>query len=216
MLGCGNVLPNMNIKDRHQIIKPLLGGRNIICVMLFAVSMMLSSLYFMDIRAEEAHRTNNIKLFIDSLIESHNLNKLSDSESTMLAREIKKSCDKYNLDPLLVISVITVESSFDKDALSPMGAKGLMQLMPQTAMHMSKQLGIRYKGGDSLYNIRFNVMMGTHYLAQLSSKYNNNMKLYLSAYNCGPDQVDRMLREKTPMPGIYYAKILKMYQKLSS
>lgn len=95
-----------------------------------------------------------------------------------------------------------------------MGARGLMQLMPGTAKTLCMEMGLPYN--DKVFtDIGTNVHVGTYYLSKLSSKYNNNMQLYLAAYNRGPAQVDRMLKEKNSIPKSYYSKIVKTYQKLS-
>ena len=89
---------------------------------------------------------------------------------------------KYNLDVALLESVIQVESGGDPRAVSPAGARGLMQLMPATAA----QLGVK-NSFASAQNIRG----GTAYLDSLLDRYHNNLALALAAYNAGPAAVAR-------------------------
>ncbi|EFC90323.1 MULTISPECIES: lytic transglycosylase domain-containing protein [Dethiosulfovibrio] len=87
---------------------------------------------------------------------------------------------RYGVDERLVHSVISVESAWRPDAISPKGAVGLMQLMPGTA----KMLGV--DPDDPVQNIEG----GVKYLSRLSEKYNGDLEKTLAAYNAGPGRVD--------------------------
>jgi len=89
---------------------------------------------------------------------------------------------KHDLDVALLESVIEVESSGNPRAVSPAGARGLMQLMPGTAA----KLGVKNSFASAQ-----NVRGGTAYLDSLLTRYHNNLALALAAYNAGPGAVDR-------------------------
>jgi len=95
---------------------------------------------------------------------------------------INHASSRYHLDPDLVNSVIHAESGFDPHAVSSKGARGLMQLMPQTA----SRLGVT----DS-FDPGANVEGGTRYLRALLERYNFDLIKALAAYNAGPQRVDQ-------------------------
>lgn len=88
----------------------------------------------------------------------------------------------YHLDPDLVNSVIHAESGFNTRAVSPKGARGLMQLMPGTA----NQLGV-----TDAFDPQSNVTGGTRYLRELLERYNFDLVKALAAYNAGPLRVEQ-------------------------
>ena len=95
---------------------------------------------------------------------------------------VATASDAYRLDPDLVNSVIRAESGFNVRAVSPKGAQGLMQLMPQTA----SQLGVQ-----NAFDPQANVEGGTRYLRELLERYNFDLIKALAAYNAGPERVEQ-------------------------
>lgn len=87
---------------------------------------------------------------------------------------------KTGLHEMLIATVIEVESNFDRYAVSPKGARGLMQLTSQTA----SELGVR-----SIYDPKENILAGAKYLRELLVQFNNDLRLALAAYNAGPEKV---------------------------
>lgn len=88
----------------------------------------------------------------------------------------------YKVDPDMVKAIIAVESCFDKRAVSKVGARGLMQLMPETA----RELRV-WDSFDASQNIRG----GTKYFSQMLTRFNRDIELALAAYNAGPSAVEK-------------------------
>jgi len=93
---------------------------------------------------------------------------------------VRQAASKYQLDPDFVASVIKAESDFNPHAVSPKGARGLMQLMPQTAT----QLGVK-----DAFDPQANVEAGTAHLSDLLDQYHNDPVKALAAYNAGAHRV---------------------------
>jgi soluble lytic murein transglycosylase-like protein len=96
------------------------------------------------------------------------------------AREIRESAARYGVEEALIKAVIRVESGFNSRAVSPKGARGLMQLMPGTA----NMLGVR----DS-FDPRQNIDGGVRHLRGLIDRFGSDLKLALAAYNAGEQAV---------------------------
>ncbi len=88
----------------------------------------------------------------------------------------------YDIDPLLIKAIIKKESSFNQFATSKKGAKGLMQLMPETALDMDV---------NNVFDPQENIFGGTRYLRFLANKFNGNLNLVLASYNAGPTIVSK-------------------------
>ena len=101
---------------------------------------------------------------------------------------INEASKKYSVPENLIKAVIKQESNYMPNAISSKGAIGLMQIMPSTGA----LLGIEDK--ESLKDPYTNIMTGTKYLSQMLNRYDGRLDLSLSAYNAGPNLVDRLQR----------------------
>ncbi len=119
-------------------------------------------------------------------------------------RTIAKHAARNNLDPALVFGVIRQESAFMEDANSPVGALGLMQLMPQTAKQTARALKIPYRNNAELLDSDHNIHLGTAYLGKLLRKFNKSPVLAAAAYNAGPHRVNRWLPKDKSVPAILW------------
>jgi len=97
------------------------------------------------------------------------------------------------VDPLLILSLMRVESVYDVDAQSYVGARGLMQIMPFTAIRLARIMQDSQFEPTSLAEPEINIGYGSYYLRKLADYYKGNMLLAVAAYNGGPSSVDRWL-----------------------
>lgn len=102
---------------------------------------------------------------------------------------IQMAATENKLDPILLLSLIKQESSFDATAVSSVGAQGLTQLMPATALDVSPEV-IRAE----LLDVSPNVRTGAKYLSRLLTRFKGNIVLALAGYNAGPGAVDRWVK----------------------
>lgn len=102
---------------------------------------------------------------------------------------ISKYSDIYNIDPYLVCAVINTESGFNKDAVSGVGAIGLMQIMPETGEWIAGKLNIDNFNSDMLFDTDTNIEFGCWYLNFLSERFNSDPELISAAYNAGHNRV---------------------------
>ena len=106
---------------------------------------------------------------------------------------VDKYSAKYGLDRYLVFAVIRTESKFDKTAVSPVGAKGLMQITNETGSDYAKKIGLSGYKEEKLFDPETNIQLGCYYLNVLLKKYNGDITASLAAYNGGPGNVDQWL-----------------------
>ncbi len=111
-----------------------------------------------------------------------------------------KESNQRNIDPLWSLAVSRQESALFPWARSPVGARGLMQLMPATAKRTAQKARIPYRGPHELYEAHTNVRLGTAYLAQMAKQFDGNRAYATAAYNAGPHRVTRWLKGREDLP----------------
>ena len=107
---------------------------------------------------------------------------------------VEKYAKEENIDPLLCYAIIKAESNFNPNAISKSGAKGLMQLMDETAKDVATNAIIEYTSNESLFEPEKNIQLGIKYYAQLKSIYKSDI-LSLAAYNAGIGNVKKWIDE---------------------
>lgn len=113
------------------------------------------------------------------------------------ADKIHENAALQNLNPAILFGLVRRESAFNKNAYSPAGAKGLMQIMPQTGRQIARDLKERWTGKNSLYNPVKNLKYGSYYYQKLLNQFDGNYALALAAYNAGPSKVKQWLPDET-------------------
>lgn len=94
---------------------------------------------------------------------------------------ILEACRKYDISPAFVKAIIMAESAYDRTAVSKKGAKGLMQLMPETARRLNV---------GNPFSPQGNIEGGVQYLKYLLERFHNDLVLAAAAYNAGPARVE--------------------------
>ena len=110
---------------------------------------------------------------------------------------ISRESKRQKIDPNLIAAVINVESHWQINAVSPKGASGLMQLMPQTAEWVVGQAGFGPFQQKDLFRPEVNIQLGSWYLADLLKEFDQNLAVAIAAYNGGRGNVEAWLGSKT-------------------
>ncbi|MCU0988938.1 MAG: transglycosylase SLT domain-containing protein [Xanthomonadales bacterium] len=109
---------------------------------------------------------------------------------------VDASAEGLRLDASWVMGLMRSESALAEDAVSPAGARGLMQVMPGTARQLAQRHGLDYTDAEQLLQAEDNIRFGTAYLRDLLDRYGDNPMLATGAYNAGPGAVDRWVDER--------------------
>ncbi len=106
---------------------------------------------------------------------------------------VQKATKQYGVPEEWVWAIMRSESLYKPDVISPVGAKGLMQLMPYTANNLRKLAGEAAVDSIDLINPELNIRLGAQYLARLQQKFKGQLPLAAAAYNAGPHRVESWL-----------------------
>jgi soluble lytic murein transglycosylase-like protein len=168
-------------------------------------------------RAIEKPRTRElVKVF--SIVEA-NRPDIREREAWELSEVILKESSKYKLDPILILAVIDVESKFQFGAISPAGARGIMQIMPATGKFLVRSvrgLAEEIKADqftpELLDDPIVNIKLGTYYLLDLRQCVQNVSKA-LIAYNLGPTELRTRMENQIDYTDEYANAVLAAQQK---
>lgn len=154
---------------------------------------------------------------INTILRTHRPD-ISEEESWELSEVILHESAKRHLDPLLITALIQVESGFKAAVVSPMGARGLMQIMPDTGKHLARSLAREYGFHpaafvpESLDDPITNVRLGIYYLHALKKQF-RDMDVALTAYNFGPADTQNRIENNLDLSGDFAALVLGAYQR---
>ncbi len=146
--------------------------------------------------------SNKYKLLFRNL-SSYNHEQIAENK---LKQEVMIIANKYNIDPLLIMAMIKVESDYMPDAVSSAGAVGLMQVLPSTAELFYVK---------NLYSPKDNIEAGVEYFKYLYTIFNGDYVMAIAAYNAG-EQAVLKYKGIPPYPETqwYVAKVLKTFFKM--
>lgn len=151
----------------------------------------------------------SLQLPADSKSGTAELETTSGGDSRRISNSIQKAAARFELPKALIQAVIKAESNYQVRAVSPAGARGLMQLMPATAKDM---------GVTDPFDIDQNIHGGARYLRNMLDQFNGDLELALSAYNAGPGAVMRYNGSVPPYPETqtYVKRVLNLVQEFSA
>lgn len=150
------------------------------------------------------------------IVDAVKASKLPERQQRRIATAIVREAQSNGLDPLLLVAVIRIESAFNNYAVSPVGAMGLMQVMPATGRWLADRRGAPLGRTSHLFDSELNIELGTAYLAELITRF-GRVDEALAAYNAGPAGAKKILAQRASrvrfMAG-YPTKVLKEFRKL--
>ena len=155
-----------------------------------------------------------------SIVKGHRP-EIAEAEAWRIAETILEESSKRKLDALLISAVIQVESGFQDSAVSPSGARGLMQIMPETGRALTRalrhEMGVRAAAfkPEWLDNPFVNIRLGVYYLHDLKKQF-RDLNLALTAYNFGPAEIQNRLENNLELSSEYAGNVLQAYRNLKS
>ena len=166
-------------------------GNGLSVLLAFLVVTCLAAGIIYILRKDLREGLDGVKKKADSLIPS------GFSYPTDYEEYVVKYSKEYDVDPVLVFSVIKVESNFHADATSEVGARGLMQIMSDAYDWIKFRLDDDSQSFDDMYDAETNIRYGAYYLGYLMEKYDGSIDLTAAAYHCGMGMVDGWLADGT-------------------
>ena len=133
-----------------------------------------------------------------------------------LVRVIQQEAASAGVDPLLVAAIVARESSFRSQAVSSVGAVGLMQLRPFVARDVARRVDLSWREGETLRRPRANVRLGVAYYLELVERFDGDVRLALAAYNRGPTRLAAELRRGEFTGSRYAGRVLELYRELDA
>src|SRR6185503_18847082 len=154
---------------------------------------------------------------IYSIVKSHRPD-IAESEAWRVAEVILEESLKRDIDPILVLAVIEVESRFQYTVVSPMGARGIMQIMPDTGKFLTetrgREIGLRPASfrPESLDDPLLSIRLGVFYLHDLKKQF-QNLNHALIAYNAGPAEIQNRIENNLDLSDEFVTVVLDAYQR---
>jgi soluble lytic murein transglycosylase len=139
----------------------------------------------------------------------------SEEKLKKIATSVYEEAKDYEIDYRLVLAVMKVESNFKSDAISKKGARGLLQIKPSLAKHVSKETGVSIKSPKCLEEPEKNIRIGVSHLSWLMEKF-ENLNTALHAYNVGWGKVKKATTEDDGPDTRFTRKVLTEYHLIKN
>lgn len=140
--------------------------------------------------------------------------KFKDNKLRAISESIYDESMRYNIDYRLILALMKIESNFRYDAVSEKGARGLLQVKPSVARYVAKDVGVEWRGDETLHEPEENIRIGVHFFSKLVEDFQCT-HMALHAYHVGPTRLREILNEKkVPQKG-YLNLVLEEYGRNS-
>lgn len=137
---------------------------------------------------------------------------LSEATREAIGDTVLLSSKKHGVDPILLLAIVKVESSFQISARSPTGSVGLMQVQPVVVREIERVTQERLNAGrKNLMDPVANIETGSHYFSLLLDRFDGNPWQAILAYNIGPTAVAKKFTHQTPPATDYTTKVFRTY-----
>lgn len=137
---------------------------------------------------------------------------LNEKQLRAISRTVYETSKKHGIDYRLVLALMKVESNFRHDAVSGMGARGLLQVKPSLAKFMARDMGIEWNGNRTIDDPGNNIRIGIHFLSELVHRF-YCVTTALRAYNMGPERTQDLPPEKMASARGFPGLVLREYDK---
>ena len=183
---------------------------------LTAVTFLLATFFTAHlVRAFDAAQGKGSDYIKEKIVDYLKAKKIRTSEQKLktIADRVYEESQDYDVDYRLILAVMKVESNFRSDAVSKKGARGLLQIKPSLARHLSKDTGIPVKESRALNEPDKNIKIGVNHISGLLEKF-ENLKTALHAYNVGADRVMRTLSLNRSPDTPFTRSVLREYYQM--
>lgn len=126
--------------------------------------------------------------------------------------EFRQHADKIDIDVSVLLALTRQESAFNPRAISPVGARGLMQLMPSTARRTARNIRVPQPSVVGLLYVPTNIQIGSYHLRELLDEFNDHQVLALAAYNAGSHRVKQWIKDASGMDTVAWIETIPFYE----
>jgi soluble lytic murein transglycosylase len=159
---------------------------------------------------EKVKKEEAINQIID-YIQNEN-EKLEDKELRTISRMVYDESMRYNVDYRLILAIMKVEINFRHDVVSEQGARGLLQVKPSLARYIAEDVGVKWRGAETLDEPETNIKIGIHFFSRLIEDF-QNINMALHAYHVGSTRLREILTEKKKPQRLYLNLVLDEYDR---
>lgn len=137
---------------------------------------------------------------------------LEDGKLRIISERVYDESRRYKVDYRLVLALMKIESNFRHDAVSKKGARGLLQVKPSLAKHIAEDVGVKWRGNETLHEPEENIKIGVHAFSKLIQDF-QCVNMALHAYHVGPTKLKAILTENKAPKKRYVNLVLDEYDR---